>query len=98
MYIVEEKFFGDYYLHPFYIVGWEGIWGILFYFYFLLIVQFIPCSSTLFCPYGHLEDTWLAVQQIMFNPWVLFFGLCSVCSVAAFNSLGVSVTKYGSAA
>lgn len=37
MYISEEKFFGDYYLHPFYIVGWEGIWGLLFYFYFLLI-------------------------------------------------------------
>lgn len=38
MYIAEEKFFGDYYLHPFYIVGWEGIWGLIFYAIFLTIV------------------------------------------------------------
>jgi len=62
MYIIEEKFFGDYYLHPFYIVGWEGIWGLAFYAVFLTVVQFIPCNSALFCPYGKVEDTALAVN------------------------------------
>jgi len=62
MYIAEEKFFGDYYLHPFYIVGWEGIWGLVFYSVFLFAMQLIPCSSTLFCPYGHVENTVLAVK------------------------------------
>ncbi len=61
-YVVEEKFFGDHYIHPFYLVGWEGIWGLCFYAVFLTIVQFIPCHSKLFCPYGHLEDTVLAVR------------------------------------
>jgi len=52
MYIAEEKFFGDYYMHPIYVVGWEGIWGLCFYTVFLTVVQVIPCSSHMFCPYG----------------------------------------------
>lgn len=31
LYIAEEKILGDYYLDPLYIVGWEGVWGVLYY-------------------------------------------------------------------
>ena len=29
MFVVEEKLFRDYYLHPLKVVGWEGFWGTL---------------------------------------------------------------------
>ena len=31
MFIVEEKFLGDYVLEPFYVVGTEGMFGVAYY-------------------------------------------------------------------
>mmetsp|Transcript_22676 Transcript_22676/g.26036 ORF Transcript_22676/g.26036 Transcript_22676/m.26036 type:complete len:135 (+) Transcript_22676:368-772(+) len=41
-FIVEEKLFHGYYLHPLRVVGWEGFWGVLIYAVLLVIFQFIP--------------------------------------------------------
>ena len=40
-FIVEEKLFGNYYLHPLRLVGWEGLWGVLITSVALVIFQFI---------------------------------------------------------
>lgn len=44
--VVEEKFFGKYFLHPFQAVGFEGIWGLLFSSVGILIFDFIPNPSS----------------------------------------------------
>ena len=98
MLITEEKLLGDYYLHPLKVVGWEGFWGCFIYIILLLIMQFIPCHNDDICPYGKLEDTPQAFYEMGKNGWILAFGLGSVCSIAFFNALGLSVTKYASAA
>jgi hypothetical protein len=43
---------------------------------------------------NHVEDTWDALQQMSNNPKILLFTLLNVVSIAFFNFLGVSVTKY----
>lgn len=98
LFISEEKFLGNYYLHPLKVVGWEGFWGCTIYLILLTIFQFITCSDENICPHGRLEDTPLAFYAMGNNPWIIFFGIGSIFSIAFFNGLGVAVTKYASAA
>jgi len=57
MFIVEEKILSDYYLDPLVVVGFEGMWGVLYYAVLLPIFQQIYCDNPNICPYGVLEDT-----------------------------------------
>lgn len=43
--ILEEKYFGKYYLNPFELVGLEGCWGILLMTGLVTGLNFIPCPS-----------------------------------------------------
>lgn len=38
MFIVEEKLLSSYYLEPFYVVGTEGMWGLVYYIFLLPIM------------------------------------------------------------
>lgn len=99
-FIVEEKLLGDYYLHPLFVVGWEGVWGFLIYIVLLIPFQFISCGGTM-CPperNGKLEDTVLAFKQMGNNIGLLFLIFGMICSISCFNAFGVSVTKYASSA
>lgn len=96
--ISEEKFLGNYYLHPLKVVGWEGFWGCTIYLILLTIFQFITCSDDNICPHGRLEDTPQAFYEMGNNPVILLFGIGSLLSIAFFNAFGVAVTKYASAA
>lgn len=100
MFIVEEKILGNYYLNPMKVVGWEGIWGVCFYVVFLVIAQIIPkfTPSGLF-PYGKVEDSFAALREMFStNLWIFFLAVCTIFSIASFNSFGLSVTKFASAA
>lgn len=97
-FVTEEKLFSNYYLHPLKVVGWEGCWGVIIYSILLVILQFIPCNSDEICPYGHLEDTPQALYEWSKNSGIWISTIFYVISVACFNCLGVSITKYASAA
>lgn len=50
------------------------------------------------CPFGKLEDTGFAFQQMWDNKAILFLNLGIICSISSFNAFGVAVTKNASAA
>lgn len=52
----EEYIIGKNDVHPLYVVGVEGFWGLLEYVICLAIFQNIQCGGIM-CPYGVLEDT-----------------------------------------
>lgn len=108
-FIVEEKFMKNYKCAPLKAVGWEGVWGASLYLIVLIIFQFIPCDAT--APISQftktvcsqddegnwrLENTVFAFRQMGDNGSLLFFVILYVCSIAVFNFVGISVTKYAS--
>ena len=54
--IIEEKFLQYYYIHPFKMVGLEGVWNVIFSFIMVTILQFIPCSGS-YWSNGKVEDS-----------------------------------------
>jgi drug/metabolite transporter (DMT)-like permease len=97
-FITEEKLFHNYYLHPLKVVGWEGFWGVIIYICILIILQFIHCNSENICPHGTIEDTPQALREWAQNSLLWITTIFYIISVACFNCLGVSITKYASAA
>ena len=49
-------------------------------------------------PYGKIEDSYAAIAQMFNNPAILILTLTTIVSIACFNSFGIAVTKYASAA
>jgi drug/metabolite transporter (DMT)-like permease len=100
MFIVEEKLLGKYYLEPFLIVGTEGMWGTAYYFVLLPIMQYIHCehSENSLCNFGYFENSAYAFAQMGDNPWIPTLSCMTIFSIAFFNSFGIAVTKYASAA
>ena len=96
--VTEEKLFHDYYLHPLKLVGWEGLWGILIYSCLLVIFQFIKCSNVDVCPHGTIENVPEALREWGLNSALWITTIFYIISVASFNCLGVTITKYASAA
>ena len=109
-FIVEEKFMKGYHCHPLKAVGWEGIWGAGLYAILLVIFQFVQCEappkggsnlSSFICSPNdknewHLEDTVFAFRQMGSDGLLLFYVILYVCSIALFNFVGISVSKYAS--
>jgi len=109
-FIVEEKFMKNYRCHPLKAVGWEGIWGASLYLILLIIFQFVPCDANgSLTPYtcsqddsADLSDSWrlentsFAFRQMGNDGLLLFYVIFYVCSIAVFNFVGISVTKYAS--
>lgn len=97
-FVTEEKLFHNYYLHPLKLIGWEGAWGVMIYLIVLVVFQFITCHNKDICPHGRLEDTPAALREWGQNSGLWISTIFYIISVACFNCLGVSITKYASAA
>lgn len=68
-YVVEEKFLGDFDdVDPIYMIGIEGLWSLLIWCILLPILQFIPCQNADLCPFGRLENTYQAFEQLRLEP------------------------------
>jgi len=107
-FVIEEKIMTTYKCHPLQVVGWEGVWGSLIYAILLVIFQFIPCTappvdgtnlSYFICSPNDkgewlLEDTSFAFRQMGNNGYLLFWVIFYTCSIAVFNFVGISITKY----
>ena len=83
---------------PCYLMGWEGIYGIIF------TVSLIIPASIFDCPFeeaqcvnGHLEDLSMAKQQLVSSPILIVYGFMLVLASFTFNGFGVTTVKYTSA-
>lgn len=106
-FIVEENFMKKYDCDPLKVVGWEGVWGALFYIIVLIVAQNIECSpplnkeanfATLVCFRNGdgvylLEDTLFALKQLGDNGMLLFYCILYICSIGVFNFVGISISK-----
>lgn len=64
-YIFEEKFLSDFEdVHPYIVVGWEGLWGTIIMIGMLITFQFIPCSNPNLCSGGVIEDSLGALREL----------------------------------
>lgn len=103
MFIVEEKLLGDYCLDPFVVVGTEGMWGLVYYFFLLTPMQILTCGyggGTLggMCNFGYLENSAYAFEQMSDRHLIWYQNACIMLSIACFNAFGIATTKYASAA
>ena len=64
----------------------------------MIIFSFIPCPGDNFCsrPYDFIEDPILAMKELVKPFTILLCAFGIIVSIAFFNFLGVSVTKYSS--
>ncbi|EAS05516.1 nucleotide-sugar transporter (macronuclear) [Tetrahymena thermophila SB210] len=98
--VVEERFFGKYFLHPFQAVGYEGMFGIVYASLGILIFNFIPNPSSFEAtPNNKIEDFPNFIYQVFsFQNVALFFlVLAGVVIIIILNGVGQAVTKYVSA-
>merc|ERR1712032_257881 len=108
---IEEEFTKQYNCHPLKAVGWEGVFGSVFYIVILFFLQFVRCTpppkneitwTTLMCTqneYGEwrLEDSLFAIRQNWNDGVLLMNSIVFSLSVALINFAGVTVTKIASA-
>lgn len=103
-YIIQEKFIKHYDVHPFQLVGFEGLWGSIMYGILLAIFQVVSCddwSDTLregICftndeKESYIEDTRFAFQQMWDNKNLLVVYIFYVVSIALYNIVGINLTK-----
>ena len=64
----------------------------------MIIFAYIPCPGNNFCsrPYDYIEAPILAMKELIKPIGILFCAIGIIISIAFFNFLGVSVTKYSS--
>ena len=97
LFISEEKILSQYYLDPLYVIGLEGFWGCCYYAILLPIFQHIQCDWVL-CHNGYLENSIAAFQEFGEHPELIWMAFGIIISIGCFNSTGVAITKYASAA
>ena len=106
-YIFQEKFIKYYDVHPFQLVGFEGLWGIIIYTIMLIIFQNISCDNWAdFLKKGicsinekgkyHLEDSEFAFRQMRDKISILIIYIFYVISIFFYNVIGISLTKLDS--
>ena len=108
VFVSEEKLMSVYNCHPVKLVAFEGMWASLIYCILMIIFYYTPCPfengskyQAFICVNNgtewKLEDIIFAFRQLGGNGWVLFNAILFTFSIAIFNYVGISVTKYVSA-
>merc|ERR1712032_454380 len=105
-FILEENFMKSYQCHPLKAVGWEGVWGSVFYLFFLVVARGIKCPVgnsrndffKLICTENDkgiwlLEDSIFAFRQLANNSSLLIYCILFICSIGIFNFVGITVAK-----
>jgi drug/metabolite transporter (DMT)-like permease len=106
-FILEENFMKNYNCPPLKAVGWEGVWGSIFYIFFLVFAQKLHCPVSeskndffkLICTQNDkgvwlLEDTIFALRQLANNSSLAGFCILYICSIGLFNFVGISISKH----
>ena len=103
-YVFQEKFIKHYDVHPFQLVGFEGLWGVCMYTILLIIFQFVSCDNwgdslkEGICAVDdknkyHIEDTIFAFRQMWNRKAILIVYIFYVVSIALYNIVGINLTK-----
>ncbi len=103
-YVFQEKFIKHYDVHPFQLVGFEGLWGVCMYTILLIIFQFVSCNSWSdslkegICSKNddnkfHIEDSLFAFRQMWEKKAILIVYIFYVVSIALYNIVGINLTK-----
>ena len=102
-YVLQEKFIKHYDVHPFQLVGFEGLWGVCMYSILLIIFQFVHCndwSEALqeICFKDDegdflVENSIFAFRQMWDNINLLIVYIFYVVSIALYNIVGINLTK-----
>lgn len=87
--VVEEKLMKGVKLPPLMIVGYEGVWGIIW----CLAVVFPLCMALPGHDGGRLEDTWDTIAMVRNNRALLCLIILYLFSCSTFNVASVSVTN-----
>jgi drug/metabolite transporter (DMT)-like permease len=102
-FVVEEKIVNKYEVHPLQMVGWEGIWGSLFYIVVLIVIYFIDCDIDNKLCYVYVEDgvekakldNWIfALRQMVNSSAIIIFSIFYICCISCYNYVGITITKY----
>jgi drug/metabolite transporter (DMT)-like permease len=70
--IIEEKILMTHYIHPFRMVGIEGIVALILSIIMVVILYFIHCSGQ-YCPNGRAEDAVMAFEQMGQNYMIIVY-------------------------
>lgn len=98
--IVEEKILRRNHIHPLKLVGFEGIFGLLFNVVVLVIASYVPCdvNNVQACnANGYVEDVWSAVNGIFSHTALFVWVFVSMVSLGLTNFFAMTVTKVASA-
>lgn len=98
--IVEEKILRKNHIHPLKLVGYEGMFGLIFNVVVLAITNNIPCDVTnkAACNInGKMEDVIGGLKGIFENGILLMWVIISMVSLGLTNYFAMSVTKVASA-
>lgn len=80
-------------------MGWEGVFGILFTIMIAVPSQFLSCPFSEYqCVNGHIDDFALAYSQMRENKFIVLLALLYIICAACFNAFGSFATKFTSAA
>jgi Permeases of the drug/metabolite transporter (DMT) superfamily len=94
-FIIEEKIFNKYYVHPLKMVGLEGFWGLFLSGAVITIASYIPCDpAASYCNMGYFENPQNAIHDILHHNDLLFYIILGMISLGFLNFFGVSCTKY----
>jgi hypothetical protein len=105
-FILEENFMKNYKCAPLKAIGWEGVWGSIFYIIFLIIAQNIKCPVfdsnndffKLICTENDkgiwlLEDSLFAFRQLANNLSLAVYCILFIFSIGIFNFVGITIAK-----
>ena len=103
-YVIEERYLGNYHIHPLQVVGYEGLFGTSYMLLLLPILQFISAGRIREDSRGHdlnlfgkVEDSIVAFAQMGESVPLLLLNIGTLFFIACLNYVCLSVTKYASA-
>lgn len=95
--VVEEYLLRSIDVEPLKAIGVEGMCGFLFTLILLPILYFIPCENTTVCINGRVEDSILAIEQLLSSVSLFLLWIGFMLTIAILYWTGIYTTKYASA-
>ena len=85
---------------PCYMMGWEGVYGLLITLLIIMPSQILGCpfDDESKCVNGHIDDMQLAQNQMSGNHLLVVLALGFIGAAALFNGFGATTTKLTSSA
>jgi hypothetical protein len=95
--VVEEYLLRIINVEPLHATGVEGMCGFVYTLILLPVLYVIPCNSDTVCSNGRVEDSILAIEQLMSDGWLLLLWISFMVTIAMLYWTGIYTTKYASA-